>query len=61
MIALDPDSLQRRAIDTRQRARSAISAELRRQFLELAENFDDLAYAAQSIYSESETLLVDRL
>jgi hypothetical protein len=53
MIALDPDSLRRRAIDARQRARSAISAELRRQFLELAESFDDLADAAQSIYSAS--------
>jgi hypothetical protein len=47
MLDLDPDSLRRRAIDTRQYARSALTAELRRQYLELAENYDDLADAMQ--------------
>jgi hypothetical protein len=56
MIALDPDSLRRRAIDARQRARSAVSAVLRRQFLEIAESFDDLADAVQSVDSVSEML-----
>lgn len=49
MLDLEPDSLRRRAIDTRCRARAALSAELRRQFLELAENYDDLADALQQI------------
>jgi hypothetical protein len=51
MIELDPDSLRRRAIDTRRRSRAATSADLRRQFLELADGFDDLADAAQSAFS----------
>jgi hypothetical protein len=55
MAALDPDSLRRRAIDARRRARGAVNAELRRQYLEIAESFDDLADAAQGIDSASET------
>jgi hypothetical protein len=49
VLDLEPDSLRRRAIDARYRARGALSAELRRQFLELAEDFDDLADALQQI------------
>jgi hypothetical protein len=56
MNAIDPDSLRRRAIDARRSARSVTNAELRRQFLQIAEGFDDLADAAQGIYSSSETL-----
>jgi hypothetical protein len=51
MIELDSDSLRRRAIDTRRRARAATSPELRRQFLELAETYDDLADVVQSSIS----------
>jgi hypothetical protein len=61
MVDLDPDSLRRRAIDARRHARSALTAELRRQFLELAENFDDLADAIQSIETESKGVAAGRL
>jgi hypothetical protein len=39
----DPDSLRRRAIETRRRAREALSADLRHQLLEIAETYEDLA------------------
>lgn len=54
MLGFDADSLRRRAIDARRSARGAMTAELRRQFLELADGFDELAGAVQSFYGVSE-------
>ncbi len=50
MIKHDPDSLRRRAIASRRRAREAASAELRHQFLEIAETYEDLADTVEGIH-----------
>jgi hypothetical protein len=49
VINNDPDSLRRRAIETRRRARQALSADLRRQLLEIAETYEDLADAMAGV------------
>jgi hypothetical protein len=48
----DPDSLRRRAIESRRRARAALSADLRHQFLEIAETYEDLADMVESIHHQ---------
>ncbi|HUI34828.1 MAG TPA: hypothetical protein VLX67_04835 [Stellaceae bacterium] len=51
MIKHDPDSLRRRAFASRRRAREAANADLRHQFLEIAETYEDLADAVEGIHS----------
>jgi molybdenum-dependent DNA-binding transcriptional regulator ModE len=48
----DPDSLRRRAIESRRRARAALSADLRHQLLEIAETYEDLADTVESIHHQ---------
>ena len=50
MTKSDPDSLRRRAIESRRRARAALSADLRHQLLEIAETYEDLADTVEDIH-----------
>jgi len=50
VIKYDPDSLRRRAIASRRRAREAARAELRHQLLEIAETYEDLADVVEGIH-----------
>ncbi|HEV2189019.1 MAG TPA: hypothetical protein VGR70_17550 [Stellaceae bacterium] len=50
MTIPDPESLRRRAVESRRRARAALSADLRHQLLEIAETYEDLADAVEGIH-----------
>ena len=52
MTKSDPDSLRRRAIESRRRARAALNADLRHQLLEIAETYEDLADMVESIHHQ---------
>lgn len=57
MTKSDPDSLRRRAIESRRRARAALSADLRHQLLEIAETYEDLADMVEHIHSRPSAAL----
>jgi hypothetical protein len=48
-LNIDPDSLRKRGVDARFYARNASNAEIRRQFLELAQHYVDLADTLDSL------------
>ena len=52
MTKSDPDSLRRRAIESRRRARAALNADLRHQLLEIAETYEDLADMVEIIHHQ---------
>ena len=52
MTKSDPETLRRRAIESRRRARAALSADLRHQLLEIAETYEDLADMVESIHHQ---------